>query len=290
MKKIFFFLFLIFSFKLHALELNYKLLDKPEIKNIIAQKLSAVENSFWDYLHLTSPLLRSPAIPDVLQSYAKSIPLFSRYRHLCVYTVLDQVLKKKIDPQDEQNCTKSIYELIGQLKKLDRNWLQFIATASDHLKSFGPEPFKNISYLSPNYLAIVFFLSQELPLLILKLQQLPNLTTKPKEFETLALEITSELNLIRKNFKTSLITFLPKLQRDDIDSFWSFYIDLFLEKDGAQARQDFWMINLFQLNLRLNEFFYSCERNSVSLSKESYGICDDIHTEWNAILRVTLKF
>lgn len=105
-----------------------------------------------------------------------------------------------------------------------------------------------------------------------------------------SLEIGNQLSVLHKTIRQVITELVPTTFRRDLENFWLYYINVLQERSTAKERRDYWAVNVFDLNIRLNEFFYSCERNEKLLSKTSYNLCDNIHKDWNNIFRQTLKF
>jgi len=280
-------LLLFINHRAFSLEINYRLLSRPDIQRLIETKLEAIEKDFALFLSKTIPLFNSPAGEEFLYLYGTLGPISPQFRKDCVYSILDKLIFKKNSKELLDLCLETTQNIKTSLKHLDQKWLQLMTSmvVLDKISFFDSE-----SYLTPSFQYLSTYLFRELPYLQLASTEiyfsLKN-NIIPADY---TMDFSNRIGTIKKVIRNSLLILINKNYRQDVENFWIFYIDSMQEKIGGRSRQDYWLINSFQLNLKVNEFFYSCERNKNILPKEAYKACEDLHTDWNTILRSTLKF
>jgi hypothetical protein len=256
-------------------------LGKPEIQRIISSNLDGVGDKFYEFLESIIPFLQQPNFHAFLQSYKSLNYLISSFRFACVY-----------EDKKNNDCLEATQKLRLKLKEMDQFFLKHLADIPAQTRAG-----EDTSYVHSLGFSILFYnVSGEIPVIDndlyhreKKLWASHQQHSSNAEAEKLYL-ITNKLINLKKNLRNSLLSFAPKLMRPEMENFWFFYLEVMQERTNVHDRQDYWTINLFQLNIKVNEFFYGCERNKVILSKNTYQICEALHTQWNQILRSTLKF
>jgi len=270
-----------------ALEINYRLLDRPDIQNLIEGRLQSIEKNFSLFVSKTIPLFDTPEGQDFLNLYGTLGSISQRFRNDCVYSILDKIILKNNSKSLLKLCLETNTNIELQLRTLDQKWLLFLSklVVLDRISFFESE-----SYLTPSFQFLSTYLIKEIPYLQNISEEISFSLYKKSIPEEFTMEFSNRVGNIKKVIRQSLLILINKNIRQDVENFWLFYLDLLQEKTSKKERQNFWLINAFQLNLKINEFFYSCERNKGLLAKDAYKACEDLHTDWNAILRSTLKF
>lgn len=266
-----------------CLELNYRLLDKPHIQNFIDTQLEKIEEKYFSFLTSVMGLEDSSNLVTFISKYNHLGASIGFFRKDCIYTFLETTV-----PADElkNRCQNTCKELLQLIRDLDNS----LANANISKPQFLTKSQEAI-YLSPTYP----FLHYSVSTTVSKLE--PSIASmalysydRNKVADQFSLEIGNQLSALHKIIRQGILEFIPLHLKRDTESFWLFYINVLQERPDPKGRRDYWAVNIFDLNIKVNEFFYGCERNKRILSKDSYMICDDIHKEWNNILRQTLKF
>lgn len=276
-------LFLLYLSSAHCLELNYRLLDKPQIQNFIDSQLTSIEDRFLNFLIDIIAIEASPDLVTFIKTYNELSVMITLFRNDCIYALLDG---PSPTAQQTDSCKKVGTKLLTQIRLLDDSLLKAIIYVPAEMVLE-----KNSIYHSNSSLYLQFATSN----IITKLE--PNIasvtlvaTSRNYAADQFSLEIGNQLSNLHKVIRQAMVELVPVGFKRDLESFWLFYINVLQERATAKERRDYWTVNVFDLNIKVNEFFYSCERNKKLLSSNSYNLCDDIHKDWNNILRQTLKF
>ncbi|MDH4467440.1 MAG: hypothetical protein QE271_05225 [Bacteriovoracaceae bacterium] len=284
--KISFFISLIFQitfYPAHSFELNYRLLERKDIQNNMHNQFTSIEKNFFELLGmLTSPVVFKEQ-NNLLNSYylfQKSLPEF---RTQCVNPLVS------IGKEESNACQQAISVVIKSIRLLDES-LQNLLLLNPAIQASDPTAFLNYE-LSPMAMNLNFSLSTELHRYEIFLHEMSyGADIDPENTRWIGLEQFNGLKNLAKQLQSAILAGSLSFMRDDLTLFWQQYIDIMIEKSSPQEKREYWMINLFQLNLRINEFFYSCERHKQRMTKNSYNLCEEIHNAWNQNLKRTLQF
>ncbi len=277
--------FFVFSASGYALELNYRLLDKPHIQGFIDNQLSSINNHFSNFVIEVIGIeqVEGVELVNFIKNYNQLGAQVTLFRKNCIYSLLDLSLSSA---QLTENCKTVGQNLLSQLRLLDQGLFKSMVDISNNVNK------SNRTIIESNAFS---FLQFSVSSIIAKLEPSiasVNFVTHSRTYiaDQFSLEIGNQLSILQKVIRQSITELIPSPLRRDLESFWLFYIDVLQERSTDKERRDYWAVNVFDLNIKVNEFFYSCERNKRLLSSNSYNICDDIHKDWNNILRQTLKF
>jgi hypothetical protein len=270
---------------IQALELNYRLLDKPHIQSFIDNQLDSINGRFSNFVINVLGIEQNTGedLSNFVKNYNDLGALITLFRKNCIYSLLDSHKSKSTI---EDSCQLISKKLLSQIRLLDDGLSKYIMNAPKSLS-------KNSKAISDSNAFI--YLHFTLNNIISKLE--PSIASveyisqsRTQVADQFSLEIGNQLSLLQKVIRQSITELVPHALKRDLESFWLFYINVLQERATLKERRDYWTVNVFDLNIKVNEFFYSCERNKRLLSNDSYNICDDIHKDWNNILRQTLKF
>lgn len=270
---------------LSALELNYRLLDKPNIQAFIDSQLDKIEDKYFDFLASILELEKGSDLLSFIEEYNELGGLVGHFRKDCIYTYLEV---NTSDSDLKHRCQVASQNILNMIRSMDSSLAKIFINKSMVLNSSH-----KIQYV---YQTNVFpFLIYNVNSAVSSLEpSLISLTLfsyeRNKVADQYSLEIGNKLSSLHKAILQSILELLPLEFKRDLESFWLFYINALQERADVKVRRDYWAINVFDLNIKINEFFYCCERYKKILSKDTYNLCDDIHKEWNNILRQTLKF
>lgn len=266
-----------------TLELNYRLIDKPHIKSFIDNQLNSIENKFSNFLIDVIEIDSASSLQVFIKSYNELSVMITVFRNNCIYALLDRPTPTI---QQTDSCREISHKLLTQIRVLDDSLLKSITPVQITLTHS-----KNNIYQSNSYVYLQFVISNIISKLEPNISSVTLVTKSRNEVaDQFSLEIGNQLSILHKVIRQVITELVPPTLKRDLESFWLFYINVLQARATANERRDYWAVNVFDLNIKLNEFFYSCERNKKLLSKTSYGLCDDIHKDWNNILRQTLKF
>lgn len=274
---------LCFVTSVQGLELNYRLLDKPQIQNFIDNQLKSIEERFSNFLIDVISVEANSDLVTFIKTYNELSVMITMFRKDCIYALLDGP-NPTVNQTD--SCKKVGSKLLSQIRLLDDSLLKIIISAPHELNVD-----RNSIYNTSSFYYLQFTTSS----IISKLE--PNIasvtlvaTSRNHVADQFSLEIGNQLSILHKIIRQTMTELVPLTLKRDLESFWLFYINVLQERSTDKERRDYWAVNVFDLNIKVNEFFYSCERNKKLLSTNSYNLCDDIHKDWNNILRQTLKF
>lgn len=266
-----------------ALELNYRLLDKPHIQNFIDNQLDSIDSRFSNFVVDVIGIDTNTNLLIFIKTYNELTVMITLFRNNCVYALLEGPVPTA---QKTQSCREVSNKLLSLVRQLDDSLLISILNTKNRTT-----PNKEPIYQSNSY----FYLEFAITSVISKLEpSISNVTlvaeSRNQAADQFSLEIGNQLSVLHKTIRQVITELVPTTFRRDLENFWLYYINVLQERSTAKERRDYWAVNVFDLNIRLNEFFYSCERNEKLLSKTSYNLCDNIHKDWNNIFRQTLKF
>lgn len=269
----------------YALELNYRLLDKPQMQSFIDSQLDSINGRFSNFvidIVGVDPISGNDFV-DFIKNYNQLGALVTLFRKNCIYALLDP---PNISMPQSSPCTIVSKQLLNQLRQLDESLSKSLLASNNDLNKSNKSLFESNSFI---------FLQFSVTSIISKLEPSIASVTFVSQSRThvadqFSLEIGNQLSVLQKIIRQAITELIPAPLRRDLESFWLFYINVLQERSNEKERRNYWAINAFDLNIKINEFFYSCERNKKILSNNSYSICDDIHKDWNNILRQTLKF
>jgi hypothetical protein len=273
------------SWLAHSFELNYRSLERREIQSYINSQFNSIEKNFFVLLGLLSPAMSSSGENNVLMQYLNYQKALPHFRQHCINPVTT-------NPQAGPSiCQQSISELISSISQLDLG-LQQLFLLNPMINNPGPGQLAITKHhTTPLLINLHFFLSTELhryEVFLYEMNYVADLD--PINMRWIGLEQFNGLKNLGKQMQLAVLETAMPYMKDDLTVFWQQFIDVMLEKSNAQEKREYWIINLFQLNLRINELFYSCERHKHRLDRQAYSICEDIHTTWNQILKSTLRF
>lgn len=276
-------LFFLISIKVQALELNYRLLDRPHIQSFIDNQLDSINNRFTNFLiNVIGIEANSELIPFIKNFNGLSV-LVTLFRRDCIYSLLEAPTSSLTQ---NESCKEIGHQLLSQIRSLEEDLLKSINRSNEI-----PAKLLNTIYNSNPYIYLHFALTNTISKLEPSIASVTLVNqSRTQVADQFSLEIGNQLSILHKIIRQSITSLVPLDLRNDLESFWLFYINVLQERANDKERRDYWAVNIFDLNIKVNEFFYSCERNKKSLSRESYNLCDDIHKDWNNILRQTLKF
>ena len=268
-----------------CLELNYRLLDKPQIQSFIDSQLNSINGRFSNFVIdiLGVDQVLGYDFVNFIKNYNQLGASVTLFRKDCIYALLDT---PSTSMQQTTSCKNVGNQLLSQLRQLDDSLSKSMISSTHKLSKNNRNIFESNSFI---------FLQFSVTSIISKLEpSIASVTfvsqSRTQVADQFSLEIGNQLSILQKVIRQSITELIPVPLRRDLESFWLFYINVLQERANEKERRDYWAVNVFDLNIKVNEFFYSCERNKRILSNNSYSICDDIHKDWNNILRQTLKF
>lgn len=274
-----------FSNTTKALELNYRLIDKPHIQSFIDSQLDKIDDRFFEFLASVLELETGSDFLTFIEQYNKLGALIGYYRKDCIYTYLEVHAS---DSDLKQRCYLASQNIINIIRQMDKSLSNIFFNQSTYMSASRKIEF---IYQTPIFPSLIYNVSSTISILEPSLISL-NLFSfdRNKVADQYSLEVGNQLSTLHKTILQAILEMIPKELKRDLESFLLFYINVLQERADPKVRRDYWAINVFDLNIKVNEFFYSCERYKKILSKQTYGYCDQIHKEWNNILRQTLKF
>lgn len=300
-----------------SLDLNYRVIDDPKVKRQIEETLAQVQIDFFSMLTSTALMGTDSNYQKLLEQTGQLIMLKSALREECIYQLEKNASQALID-----QCQQRLEQIRSLLIALDINLLSLL---TNHLLALtpqstqsnlapSPQPKKKASkavnvnvareVYPPSFIqrpasqffidAQVMALTFQLPVILAKLinqttfyraQLIPHLEVW-KRFTS---DYYGQLSAIEKLLRGSLLVAFGGQFKQEIADFWSSFIEPLAEKYERQNKIDYWTINIFDLNLRLNQYYYACERTKAALPSTFYSTCDRIHSQWNNLLRLCLK-
>jgi hypothetical protein len=251
----------------HGLVINEKLLQRRNIQTLIDFQINNIQNEFYQLLTELSP--EGQGKSQLLNSFSKLKPSILQFNRNCQNHRDDYC--QNISSTLVKNLANLHQQVLLKLTDLNLNKKKVKFTSLGSIESFlflEKNLFLTESVIRGYYLrSIMEFEVGEL--------------TKPK--------IQNQLKTVQRLFIDASSGLTPKFARREIRNFWQHFLIPLNYIVTGNKDYDYFVSQLAQHNIHLNQFIFHFEKNKKQLSKKSRSLLSTIHRRWNNILRNILQ-